>query len=231
MDTTKLIDKLRPVFKEMWRKKSDFDILKFTLDKEWPFIAHQYHFVMCQYKYSLSELKRFYLEKERLERLIKIYKTKEWTFIDNEWKEQFYDLQVEELIRQLDDTEYEIVDKKARCERYEYIRLEMEKLNWWPITDEQYQQEEPEYWKWNLTNQARQELIQKNTWISKWVVNALDMSSIENKLLPDYRINDVLNNEWQLNIEKIINWYTPKIKYNKIKDKSFYNLIDKQWKK
>ena len=46
------------------------------------------------------------------------------------------------------------MDKFARVERYETIRKALRKANGGPITDEQYQAEEPEYWKWYLKKKA-----------------------------------------------------------------------------
>ena len=184
---------LKSDFLEMSRIKSDFDILKFTLDKEWPFIAHQWHFIAKQYMICLSEIKKEYIEIERQKR--KIVRL-------DEWKKQDFDLDILDSENIIDWSEYRLRDLIARAKRYEQIRQFLIKKNWWPITDAQYQKEEPDYWEWNLANQAKQELISRQIGLSKWVINAIDMSSRENEFFPEYRsksfIKDWTQVDWNI---------------------------------
>jgi len=196
-DVNKKLKELKEVFMEMSPVKSEFDILNFTLAKEGPFIAHQYHFIIKQYSVAYSELKRLFLDKLEEERNLEKLKNKFK-------KEENDDINVFRSQMKIENLEFEIQWQKYKIDRYEFIRKKLEKENWWKITYAQYNAEEPWYWEWNLNNQARQELLQRQTWLSKWVVNAFDMASRENNILPDYKIDHIIDENWKLNIEKII---------------------------
>ena len=203
-------DWLLKAFEEMARIKTDFDILKFTMDKVWPFIAHQWHFVARQYNLTLWELHRFYKEVEQDTKTIDLYQAyvddpnHDNHFVDSESRVRWYELEIETLKVQIAQNKLQIIDKKARCERYEEIRLHLEEKNWGIITDEQYQAEEPAYWKWDLSNQARHSIIQAKTWVPRWVLNALDMSSSENSLDPKMRIEWMIDKAWNYDFNNLL---------------------------
>ncbi len=206
---------LKSSFLEMSRIKSDFDILKFTLDKEWPFIAHQWHFIAKQYMICLSEIKKEYIEIERQKRKITRL---------NKSKSKDYDLDILDSENIIDSSEYRLRDLIARAERYEQVRQYLTKKNWWPIKDHQYQKEEPLYWEWNLANQAKQKLISRQTGLSKWVVNAIDMSSRENDFFPEYKTRSFIKNWTQIDWNTINEMAKLDNKISYLEKEKFYLL-------
>lgn len=200
--------KLEKEFDEMAVLKSDFDVLKFTMDSQWPFICHQWHHVCRQYSIAILELKKMYIHLEAYDRRIAFYKKKikDWeeTFYNKEWLLSFYDLAIEEEEAEKSSLRNCLINTKASCERYEIIRQAMLKANWCPFTNSQYQAEQPEYWKWNIANQAKHELVQRQTGITKWVLQAIDSCSSINALFPEYKSENMKLDDWLYNLDELV---------------------------
>lgn len=170
-------NELKEQFIEMAQLKSDFDIEKFTVKKEGNFIAHNFHMLMRQYSLALSELKRMLIEKEEIERKIKECKamlkngeSKLLVYEGNGKKEKYADLYIKQLINQLDLLEINIVNKAMMVRGFEACRVKLIELNGnKEITNEQYQKEQPEYWKWFLQKRAVEQNKQAKTGISEGV--------------------------------------------------------------
>jgi len=152
--------------------KSDLDCDQFTRGKQGPFLAHQFHFVMRQYMFALHELRRMMIENERrhrqIESLIEQYGENGRTE-NGDW----VDLQVLELKNEIEMCEISQVNKRSICVNCEKIRQSLiEKNGGKRFTNEQYQLEEPEYWKWEfsrkIVNQARQSQtgVQEGVWMN-----------------------------------------------------------------
>jgi len=171
-------NELKEQFMEMGQLKSDFDIEKFTVKKEGNFIAHNFHFLMRQYVLALSELRRMLLEKERLERLIQKYSqmgNQEIYIEDGDGKTTFADIHTRDLERELDLLEVSLVNKAMMVRGFEACRLKLIELNdGKPPTNEQYQQEEPDYWKWFLQKQVIYEHKERMTGIKTGTWLAID---------------------------------------------------------
>jgi hypothetical protein len=170
----KKFNELKDQFIEMSQLKSDFDIEKFTIRKEGNFIAHMFHFLMRQYSLTLSELRRMLIEKKEFERKILEYNKKgmEKIIVYNGHgkEEKFADLYVEHLINQLDLLEINIANKSMSIRYFELMRLKIIEMNDGEVpTNEQYQKEEPEYWKWFLTMRAKEQLAERQTGIKEGV--------------------------------------------------------------
>lgn len=174
----KKFNELKEQFIEMSQLKSDFAIEKFTVKKEGNFLAHNFHMLMRQYSLALSEMRRMLIEKEELQRKIEEYTEK----LDKEDKvmittnegtvEKYTDLYIKELINRLDLLELNIVNKIMSVNKYEQVRKKIIELNGGVPTNEQYQKEEPHYWKWFLQKKAlhqaseRQSGIQEGVWMN-----------------------------------------------------------------
>lgn len=170
-------NELKEQFIEMAQLKSDFDIEKFTVRKEGDFIAHNFHFLMRQYSLTLSELRRMLIDKEEIERNIERYSKmivegREMCFVygvDGK-KEKFIDLHIKNLINELDLLEINIANKSMSVRYFEKMRLKLIEMNGGTFpTNEQYQKEEPEYWKWFLTMRAKEQLSERQTGIKEGV--------------------------------------------------------------
>jgi len=186
-------NELKKQFIEMGQLKSDFDIEKFTVKKEGNFIAHNFHFLMRQYSLTLSELRRMLLEKELLERkILKYSKLGDKEIIiqhEQEKRETYADIYTKQLINQLDLLEISIVNKAMMVKGFEVCRLKLIEINGGKVpTNEQYQAEEPKYWKWFLINKAKEQLSERQTGIkeSVWMnIRYLEEPSVIN---PKYQV-------------------------------------------
>jgi len=151
---------LKSEFIEMGRLKSDFDIEKFTVKKEGNFIAHNYHFLMRQYSLAMYEAKRMYLDKE--EKLREIEKL-------NKEKKENYDIEIMRRENEIDLLDLSLRNKTGMMDKFEECRIKLIELNDGKITDEQFQAEEPEYWKWYLSKKAIDQGRERTTGISQGV--------------------------------------------------------------
>lgn len=165
--------------------KSEIDIEKFTIKKEGNFIASNFHMLMRQYSLALSEAKRFFIEREE-----KARELKKW---QGRWKLLFKnkDLEIAKVRNRTDMLEIELAGKLYVLEYFEKCRLKLIELNGGAApTNEQYQAEQPEYYKWFLEQKIIQQLNQRNTGVDQGVFNAIDM----------LRETPVLNEKYQISI-------------------------------
>lgn len=194
-------NELKEQFIEMAQLKSDFDIEKFTVRKEGDFIAHNFHFLMRQYSLTLSEVRRMLIEKEEIERKLEELNEKlkkneiKVVIYEGEGKiEKYTDLYIKQLINRLDLLEINIANKSMSIRYFELMRLKLiEMNNGKPPTNEQYQAEEPEYWKWFLTNKAKEQISQAKTGIHEGVwtnIRYLEEQSILNDNFQVKMLND-----------------------------------------
>lgn len=180
----KKYNELKEQFLEMSQIKSDFDIEKFTVKKEGHFIAHNFHFLMRQYSLALSELRRMNIDRkeklrniEKLELFIDKNKTVfhdkivyEFYKIEINGKKKYADLEIERLINELDMLDLNITNKAIMCDRFDKARKKIiEMNNGKPPTNKQYQEEEPEYWSWQLKRKAIWQHQERGTGISEGV--------------------------------------------------------------
>lgn len=208
--TNKKFQELKEQFLEMSQLKSNFDIEKFTVKKEGNFIAHNFHFLMRQYSLTLGELRRMLIEKEEKQRkidecneLIEKGEKKILVYTREGKIEKYIDLYRDQLLNQLDLQEIGIADKAMRIIGFETCRLKLIELNGGKSpTNEQYQKEEPQYWKWFLEKKALYQLTQAKTGISEGIwenINYLEEKSLIN---PEFQVKMLENG--QLNFDKII---------------------------
>ncbi|MHA1408731.1 MAG: hypothetical protein ACTSQY_00185 [Candidatus Odinarchaeia archaeon] len=206
-------------FMEMSQLKSNFDIEKFTVKKQGSFIAHQFHFLMRQYSVALSTLNTLLIKKEELNRKIEetielIEKGVKKTLVrtPSGKVEKYTDLYLKELVNFLKNTELSIVDKSMSIAKYEQLRLRLIELNGGePPTNEQYQKEEPEYWKWFLEKAALHQYKQAKTGIQEGVWLNIDHLEETPLIEENFKVK-MLDEYGLLDIEKINN------KVEKLKD-------------
>ena len=154
-------NELKEQFIEMGQLKSDFDIEKFTIRKEGNFIAHNFHFLMRQYVFALSESKRMLLDKEELTRnLQNLQELEEDILPDGKYR----DIEIARLENSIDMLEVNLANKLCMVEYMEKCRLKLIEMNGGKApTNEQYQKEVPDYWEWFTKKQAFYEHLQANT--------------------------------------------------------------------
>lgn len=205
----KQFQEIKEQFIEMAQLKSDFDIEKFTVRKEGNFLAHNFHFLMRQYSLTLNELRTFLIEVEHTKRQIKEYESKGTEKvivhqIDGSKTEKYADLYVDFLYNRLDMLDLQIADKSIRCERYEQMRKKIIELNGGPITNKQYQAEEPLYWKWFLEKKALAQLCQRRTGIHEGVVENIHYLEETPLINPQYQVKMRDGNGNVLNLDEAI---------------------------
>jgi hypothetical protein len=189
-------NELKEQFIEMGQLKSDFDIEKFTVRKEGKFIAHNFHFLMRQYHLALYEMRRMLIDKEEKLRLISqveqrikdgekeiIIKTAEGEI------PKFTDLYSKQLHNELDLLEITMTNKIVMCARFEEMRNKLIEINGGVApTNEQYQKEEPMYWKQFLENKAKEQASERATGISAGIWESIRMLEEEPVINQEFKV-------------------------------------------
>jgi hypothetical protein len=168
---------LKDQFIEMAQLKSNFDIEKFTVKSRGGFLAHEFHFLMRQYSLALHELRRLYLDIEEASRRIEEYRdiikkgqAKIEINTEHGKQDKYVDIEIERQKNQIDLQSLSLKNKLEMCKGFEKCRLHLiEKNGGNPPTNKQYQEEEPEYWKWFLKRAARGQARQRATGIQEGV--------------------------------------------------------------
>ncbi len=200
---------LKSQFLEMGQLKSDFDIEKFTVKREGNFIAHNFHFLMRQYSLALYEYRRLILDREEKIRNIKELK-KQQELGDNKIGDKYIDIEIKRKENEIDLIDLNIINRERMIEYFEKCRKKLIELNGGrPPTNEQYQKEEPEYWRWFLLRKALWQFKQANTGISEGVWENIDYLEEVPLINPDYQVKfdnmlDVNKIESEINKHKHI---------------------------
>lgn len=198
---------LKKQFIEMAQLKSNFDIEKFTVKSRSNFIAHNFHFLMRQYSLALYELRRILIDIEEKDRKIKEYqelqgkgRPKVKIFTKNGQEEKYVDLEIEKLRNEIDLQELSLKNKYEMCTQFEEARQKLIEMNGnKPITNEQYQAEEPEYWKWYLKRKAITQSRQRVTGINEGVWENIEHLEQPALMNPDFQVM-VLDGRGNLNL-------------------------------
>jgi len=194
-----IFNELKSQFLEMGQLKSNFDIEKFTVKREGNFIAHNFHFLMRQYSLALFEYKRLILDREEKIRQIKELEEK-LEMGERKIGDKYIDIEIRRKKNEMDMIDLNIINKERMIEYFEKCRKKLIELNGGePPTNEQYQKEEPEYWRWFLLRKALWQFKQANTGISEGIwenMNYLEETPLINK---DYKV-EIENN---IDIDKI----------------------------
>ena len=137
---------------EMGQIKTEFDTQHFSF-KEGPFLASNYHNVMRQMFFAMSESKRILLDIEELEIKLDENKSKLSRNI-NEYKKRKIVIKCKKLDLQIDNQKYELKSHLKKIEEFDKVRIELLRLNNNnPFTNEQFQKEQSEYYKWYLSKE------------------------------------------------------------------------------
>lgn len=198
-------NELKEQFIDMSQLKSDFDIEKFTIKKEGNFIAHSFHFLMRQYSLTLSELRRFMLDRDEKLRDIEYYEN-----LIKEGKERieggkYPDIEIKRCLNELDTLDISIASKAIVVDRFEKARMKLIEINKGVPTNEQYQKEEPEYWSWFLKKKALNQYKQARTGILEGTWENIDLVENQPLINEDFK-REILNKDSFLNLPEIKNF-------------------------
>lgn len=208
--TNEKFQELKEQFCEMGQLKSNFDIEKFTVKREGHFTAHQFHMLMRQYSLATGELRRMLIQNEQLVRTLKRLEDRicsgEKTFktvIDSTELEIDTDLEIESKKNEIDLLDVNIVNKACMCSYFEKARKQIIKNNDGLVpTNEQYQQEEPAYWKWFLGRKALWQAKMRATGINEGVWENANYLEEEALINPEFSI-DMLKDDGIMDLAKI----------------------------
>ena len=173
-------NELKDQFIEMGQLKSEFDIEKFTIKKEGNFIAHNFHFLMRQYHLALYEARRMLLDKEEKTRKLKEHQNHEeeriWIYTEKGLEEKYTDIEVRRLENEIDLLDVTMTNKICMVDYFEKCRIKLIELNGGRApTNEQYQAEDPEYWKWFLLKKALNQNKARSSGVDQGIWDAIDM--------------------------------------------------------
>jgi len=183
---------------EMGQLKSNFDMEKFTVAREGPFRAHQFHFLMRQYGLALTELAKFQLDKEEKLREIGELQNQSAHKVDG----KYVDIELRRKQNEIKTIEMSIVSKASMVIYFEQLRRQLKKQNGQDFTNEQYQEEMPGYWKWFLENKAKEQIAQGCTGIHEGVWENIRFMEAPAPLNPEFQVK-MLNSKGVLELSSI----------------------------
>ncbi len=181
MDIDKLSAEVRPQILEMAKIKTRFDTEKFTVGKEGPFTASQFHFLMRQYRFAIAESRRLLIDIDECQKKIGYLNGTE--IHDEEgvaWLSGVTFKKIELRRQQLKKDELEI-DLKAKLmmlEDFEEMREAIIKRNNnKSISAEQYDKEQPEYYSWFLATKAINQINARLTGINEGIIESIQQGA------------------------------------------------------
>jgi len=162
-----------PQVVEMAKIKCQFDAEKFSVGTHGGFIASMFHFLMRQYRFAIMELKRKVVEHEEKRREgERLRKRARWWFAPRN-----IDLDIVNCQDRMTELKIDIQAKRMMIRDFEAMRLELIKQNGGPITAEQYDAEQPDYYQWMLAEKAVNQITAQVTGIHEGVIEALKHAS------------------------------------------------------
>ena len=147
-------EKLRGQFQEFAQRKSDFQIEKFIACSDSTIPTHMYRHTLAQMRVALTELKRRIIDRERQTRA----RDRAQEQAPDDW-----DLDVAAAETEIESLTYDIDSKLIEVNQYAQILEHLEKEHGKPFTNEEYQADEPEYWRRRFARQLYDSIIDRQT--------------------------------------------------------------------
>jgi len=147
------LDKMKDRAGEFAQTRSNFMIEKFIGCDEYTPITKFRHLAHNSYV-TMQEARRLIIDQEKKSRKItKLNKKLEDAKGSADPTAEDADLELYELSRQMEEQEIRIKGLLKEVDYMEHLCEELEKKNGKPFTSEQFQAEEPEYWRKRFANQ------------------------------------------------------------------------------
>lgn len=175
--------RLSDQFDEFAQRKSDFQIEKFIACSDSTIPSHQHRHVLTQMRVALTELKRRIIERARQSRIKKKA---------NERKYDDYDLDIASAETEIESLTYDIDSKLIEVNKYAEILDHLEKEHGKPFTNEEYQADEPEYWRRRFARQIHDSVIDRETGCGQGNLVAMREACYEPILPSSVNMIDVL---------------------------------------
>jgi len=148
-------EKLKGQFQEFAQRKSDFQIEKFVACSDSTIPTHMYRHTLAQMRVALTELKRRIIDRERQIR------SRDRAA---EQRPEDWDLDVAAAETEIESLTYSIDSKLIEVNGYAAILEHLEKEHGSkPFTNEEYQADEPEYWRRRFARQLYDSIIDRQT--------------------------------------------------------------------
>ena len=147
-------EKMKGQFREFAQRKSDFQIEKFIACSDSTIPSHQYRHVLAQMRVALTELKRRIIDRERQTRI----RDRSQEQAPEDW-----DLDVAAAETEIESLTYSIDSKLIEINQYAAILEHLENTHGKPFTNEEYQADEPEYWRRRFARQLYDSIIDRQT--------------------------------------------------------------------
>ena len=147
-------EKLKGQFQEFAQRKSDFQIEKFVACSDSTIPTHMYRHTLTQMRVALTELKRRIIDRERQIR------TRDRA---EEERPEDWDLDVAAAETEIESLTYDIDSKLIEVNQYAAILEHLEEEHGKPFTNEEYQADEPEYWRRRFARQLYDSIIDRQT--------------------------------------------------------------------
>lgn len=147
-------NKLREQFHEFAQRKSDFQVEKFIACSDSTIPTHIYRHTLAQMRVALTELKRRIIDRERQIR------TRDRA---QEQRYEDYDLDVASAETEIESLTYDIESKLIEVNQYARILEHLETEHGKPFTNEEYQADEPEYWRRRFARQVYDSMMDRQT--------------------------------------------------------------------
>jgi len=147
-------EKLKGQFREFAQRKSDFQTEKFVACSDSTIPSHMYRHTLAQMRVAMTELKRRIIDRERQTR--KRDRAEEERPID-------WDLDVAAAETAIESLTYDIDSKLIEVNQYARILEHLEAEHDKPFTNEEYQADEPEYWRRRFARQLYDSMIDRQT--------------------------------------------------------------------
>lgn len=147
-------EKIRGQFQEFAQRKSDFQVEKFVACSDGTIPSHQYRHVLAQMRVALTELKRRIIDRERQMRE---------RDRAQEQRPEDWDLDVAAAKTEVESLTYDIDSKLIEVNQYARILEHLESEHGKPFTNEEFQADEPEYWRRRFARQVYDSMVDRQT--------------------------------------------------------------------
>ena len=147
-------EKMKGQFQEFSQRKSDFQIEKFVACSDSTIPSHQYRHVLAQMRVALTELKRRIIDRERQIRI---------RDRSQEQRPEDWDMDVAAANTEIESLTYDIDSKLIEINQYAAILEHLEEEHGKTFTNEEYQADEPEYWRRRFARQLYDSIIDRQT--------------------------------------------------------------------
>ena len=175
--------RLSEQFSEFAQRKSNFQVEKFIACSDSTIPSHQYRHVLTQIRVALTELKRRIIDRERQIR------TRNRA---DEQKYEDYDLDIASAETEIESLTYDIDAKLIEVNKYAEILEHLESEHGKPFTNEEYQADEPEYWRRRFARQLHDSVVDRETGCGQGNLVAMREACCETILPSSVNVIDVL---------------------------------------